>query len=306
MPRIEPAIQTLQFSVDPAIAQYQYIDLMQTASLINRRAYKQGVQVAVAGFTVISVAPQNVLIEKLPSTWVVSAAWEKSMRAWKRQQDEVLEDGMNQSSKARFNDYKIYFDAFHAGTGSLLPDASLLPAPGAGTNAHWDYSQVVIPNFGAVGVNYEPYLHMLGADVGGAGGSKGLIKAYANSRAVPQSPDPAAGPGVTSTDNWLNSMFDVGDNNEDVMENVVNKNRDLPYDQLNYPGEGILETEIVDFCSITGTTIGGMTRGKGSVFPCGLIKLTWTPKEGTPNLTVQINLIPGSTRGYLAEPMQDM
>ena len=32
-------------------------------------------------------------------------------------------------------------------------------------------------------------------------------------------------------------MFDVGDNNEDVLDNVVGKNEAMPYDQTDYPGE---------------------------------------------------------------------
>ena len=145
---------------------------------------------------------------------------------------------------------------------------------------------------------------MIGADVGGAGGSKGLIRAYANSRSVPQSPDPNVPPGITSNDNWLNLMFDVGDNNEDVLDNVVGKNEAMPYDQTDYPGETFNETEIVDYAQISNTTVGGMTRLKGSTFPCGLIKLNLSEAVGTSILLV--HMVPGPARGYMAQTMVDM
>lgn len=305
MPKIEPAVQTFQFTVDPTAGAYQYIDLMQVASLVNRRAYRQGMNVAVSGFTVLSTAPQNVLIEKLPNTWVVSASWEKAFRSWRRQQDEALEDGSQQSVKARFNDFKVFFDATHAATGSLLPQNIFLPPPGTGTLAEWTYSEIVIPNYGAPGTNYIPQLHMLGPDAGGfTPQTQGIIRGYANSRGVPQSPDPEVPPSVTTSDNWLNLMFDVGDNNTEVLVNAIDNNDNLPYDQINYPGETTFETEIVDFLSITGTTIGGMTRGRGSTFPCGLIKMNLS--EAVSPFTLLVHMVPGPARGYMAQSMVEM
>jgi hypothetical protein len=305
MPKIEPAIQTFSFSADPALGAYQYIDIMQVASLMNRRAYRQGQNVAIGGFTLLTTTPQNVLIEKLPNTWVVSASWEKSFRAWKRQQDEALEDGTQQSVRARFNDFKVYFDEAHAVVGNLLPAATNLPPPGTGTLAEWDYSEIVIPNYGAPGTNYIPRLHMLGPDAGGFTPlTKGIIEGYAASRSVPQSPDPEVPPSVTSGDNWLNLMFDVGDNNTEVLTNAIENNNDLPYDQINYPGETFFETEIVDFMSVTGTTVGGMTRGRGSTFPCGLIKLNLS--EATAPFVLLVHMIPGPARGYMCQSMVEM
>jgi hypothetical protein len=48
-------------------------------------------------------------------------------------------------------------------------------------------------------------------------------------------------------------------------------------------------------------------RLKGGNFPCGLIAIEWTP-TGDPqgNLAIQVDLVPGHHRGYLAEPMTEM
>lgn len=300
MPRkIEPSIMTFEFALDPALGQYQYIDLMKCASLLNRRAYRQGMNVAVAGFTLFTATAQTIKIERLPNTWVTSAAWEKTFRAWRRQQDEALEDGENQSTKARFNDFKVYFDEAHEATGDLIP--AQVPAAGTGTHAEWQHSRIVIPNFGAPGVNSEPFLHMLGADTAPG---RGVIRGYSASRSVPQSPDPEVPASVTSNDNWLNLMFDVGDNNTAVMENATATNNDLPYDQMNYFGEGFFESEVVDYARVSATTVGGITRARGSNFPCGLIKLNMSEAEGASVLLV--HMVPGPARGYMAESMVDM
>ena len=180
---------------------------------------------------------------------------------------------------------------------------------GTFTPGEWDSSQIVIPNYGAPGVNYEPYLIGVGADVPGIGGAVSLIAAYQNSRGVPQSPDPAVPAGITNADNIYRAMFDVGDNNEDVMENVVGKNDELPYPQELYPNgsaQGVgLQLHDLEF--ITGTTIGGTTHLKGGNFPCGLIRFDIVNNSlDSDIITLQVNLIPGNHRGYLCEPMTEM
>ena len=46
---------------------------------------------------------------------------------------------------------------------------------------------------------------------------------------------------------------------------------------------------------------------KGGAFPCGLIRVssTLTIPEGDSAL-LQVNLVPGTHRGYLCEPMTEM
>jgi hypothetical protein len=63
--------------------------------------------------------------------------------------------------------------------------------------------------------------------------------------------------------------------------------------------------EIHDITDITTTTVGGSTYLKGGNFPCGLIEFWFSGYKGT-SVTLQIDLVPGQHRGYLAEPMTDM
>ena len=83
---------TLTFATPGSGASRSYIDLSQVASLVNRRFYRQGINWAVAGFKVSSTRTGFVNIFKLPNTWVMSNAWEKSMRTWMRMNKEAMEE----------------------------------------------------------------------------------------------------------------------------------------------------------------------------------------------------------------------
>ena len=314
MTKIEPSVQTLYFAT-PSVANGSqdsfYIDLSQIASIMNRRFYRQGLNWAVSGVKILTAAfTGSIQLSKLPNTWVTSNAWEKGFRAWQRQQREALEDGTQESTMAKFNDFKIFMDTQHYTDGvasNLLP---LDSETNAATAGEWEASQIVVPNYGAPGTNWEPYLQMVGANgaPSTSPASIGLIAAYQNSRSVPQSPDPALPVGLTGLDNVYRSMFDVGDNNDDVADNATSKNNDLPYNQDEYPGgdTNLPGLQIHDTEFITATTIGGTTRMKGGNFPCGLMKFTCANSGTTSNVVIQLDLVPGTHRGYLCEPMTEM
>jgi hypothetical protein len=327
--KLQPVPLVLNFEIDASTNSTHFIDISQSVSAVSRKFLRQGLNWAIAGGRVIMppastpAAGNSCYISTLPHTWSVSNAWEKVFRAWHKQQREAISDGGNQSVKAAFNDFKIFADATHhaAGVAANLLPVNMGPGTGIGPFAtalvrtgpvsagEWEASQIVIPNFGAPGVNYEPYLHMVGDDVGGAGGSVGMVKAYANSRGVPQSPDPAVPGGVISNENFLNTMFDVGDNNEDVMDNVVDKNNDLPYPQINYPGADINFVELENQVTIwNSNTIGQNTYSfAGFSAPCGLLRIDQLYSADGPNkMWVQILLVPGPNRGYLTQPMTEM
>lgn len=313
--KIQPAVMTMTFPFIPdgLVKEKFYIDLSQCASIVNRRFYRQGLNWAVSGFKLLTPGGTTgeVQILKLPNTWVMSNAWEKGFRAWLKQQNQAADE--NESVKAKYNDFKIFADEDHHTKGfsaNLLPSSAATLGAGPPTTAagEWEASQVVIPNFVTVGTNYEPFIQAVGDDVGGVGGAISLIKAYEDSRSVPQSPDPSVPAGVTSADNIYRAMFDVGDNMEDVLENVVGKNDELPYPQENYPGGDaqMNSLQIHDAENITSTTIGGTTRLKGGNFPCGLVGVFLTNYDGEEALILQIDLVPGNHRGYLAESMTEM
>jgi len=306
--KTEPAEMVLSFAL-PSGQVTTYFDLAQCVSIVNRRFYRQGINFAVADFKVISSSgvTGSMSVSRIPHTWVAANAWKKAFNAWNKQQKEALAESGGQSAAAKFRDFKIYLDVDHVTAGFA---ANALPIDFAGTPAtagEWEASQIVIPNAGAPGVNDERYLHMVGANFNNPS-SRGIIEGYADSRAFPQSPDPVS-PNLDSTNNWLSQMFDVGDNIGDVLDNATDKNDNLPYTQVNYPGgETQMPTvQYHDSAFITGTTVGGITHMRGGQFYCGLIRLDSNltiPEQNSAIL--QIVLVPGNHRGYLCEPMGDV
>ncbi len=323
MAKLQPAVQTLHYRLT-GTSQAGYIDLSESVSIANRRFYRQGLQWAVGGISIYngSAISGRVLVEKVPTTWPASNAWHKAFAMWKQQQDEAIADSGSESAVAKFRDFKVYADANHftahtTGTANLLPQTSSLLGTGGSSDplvGEWQYSQIVIPNSASDGSSdvdpSEHYLYMVGANT--VSGAKGVIDGYQMSRSYPQSPDPVS-PSVQSFENWMNRMFNVGNDNPEVIQNAVDKNDDLPYDQDDYPGSENQFPNLMlhDMVDITGTTVGGHSTMKGGVFPCGLIKVFKEQPaagEDAPNnvLDILIHLIPGKNRGYLAEPMQDM
>jgi hypothetical protein len=326
-------------SVDAGSIKRFYIDLSQVASIVNRRFYRQGINWAVAGFKFQSTKTGIVQICKLPNTWVTSNAWEKAFRMWNKQQMESVDDAGAQSTVAKFRDFKVFMEKNHVtdfvSAGENLNNTNLLPygssinpltgepLPVTAAGGEWQPSQIVIPNElpDGSGTEIDPaeyVLHMVGENSFAVpspnfDGSKGVLEGYADSRAYPQSPDPV-GPNPASAENWMRLMFDVGNDNSDVLYNVSTRNDELPYPQVDYPGgqtqmAGLQVHDISQIYSTSGTTNIGITRAKGGNFPCGLIAFDWAPATTggpNPNLGIQIDLVPGNHRGYLCEPMTEM
>lgn len=317
--KVEPAEMTLTFPIGNITGSntMKTIDLSQCASMVNRRFYRQGLNWAVSGFTLHAVAGSgSVGITRLPQTWVTSGSWEKAMRTWLRQQNEAIDEAGMESAVARYRDFKIHMDKTHVDStfgNNFLP--YIRRNDGLGWEQYvpgeWNNSLVVVPNAGGVAGNTQEYsLHMVGDDDGAPAQSKGIIKAYQDSRGTPQSPDPSTPPGAEN--NLFVQMFDVGLNNEEIVDNAIDRNDDLPYPKDEYPGSVANANGLVfhDNLTISATTVSGRTSCGGATFPCGLIRLRIDPGLSAvgeePIAWLQVHLAPGSHRGYLAESMVEM
>lgn len=333
--KIQPAALTLTFATPntgSGIRSRNYIDLSQVASLVNRRFYRQGINWAVAGFKVTSLQPGSVVVSKLPNTWVMSNAWEKSFRAYMRMNKDALEE--NESVRPKFLDFKVFADSEHHALGraaNLMP-VSLSYAAGAVTTAvpgEWEMSKAIIP-FGPsspANTNEVEFI-ATGASYPGAGASGldavSLIEGYAASRGLPEIndpnvPDDSSDASGSTPENWITAMFNEGtDQDSEVLADMLVQNNKAPYpfenDGVNadtmYPGGAnqLTGLEWHDFVTIfeTNVTNGvGIQRLKGGNFPCGLIAFDWTPSSSA-NLVIQVDLVPGNHRGYLCEPMTEM
>lgn len=328
--KFQPVPLKLQFVI-PNGTNTNYIDISQCISKVTRKFLRQGLVWALAGGRIImppSAFPTGnaVYLSTLQHSWMVSNSWEKTFRAWDKQQKEAIAASGSQSSVAKYRDFKIYADKEHAdaGSSSNLAPIQLGPGPnspsGPYTNAivvsqpvndaeEWRYSQIVVP---AQGVNPEEefYLQMHGTDRVAATGdnTKALIVGYANSRAQPHNPDPVS---TSVAESFLNDMFDYGDVNTEITINAQFNNDELPYDQLAYPGGAANFSNMENQVMVYGSnTIGVQSHTfTGFTAPCGLIRVDQIGSDDaglTPNMILELELIPGHHRGYLAQPMMDM
>ena len=316
------------FQVNDSGKESRHIDLSQVASLVNRRFYRQGLNWAVQGFKLItSASGGQVSIHKLPNTWVMSNAWEKGFRAWMKQQSEAMAEVA--SIKPKFLDYKIFMNDDHRKAGSsqnLLPhSAATIAQPiQQATAGEWEYSKIYTPQ-APVGVPTGPNgfnIMAVGANDFVTNNVVSLIQGYANSRGLPDIKDPNAPADAADTDdndpeNWLSAMFNEGTGQvAEVIDDALADNNQSPYPYEGdgtavttmYPGGATqmnsLEIHTQEF--VTGTTIGGTTRMAGGNFPCGLIEVSTFDFKPSDTLLLEITLVPGMHRGYLAEDMTDM
>lgn len=325
---LQPAVMKLHYALQTpegaVSSSTHYLSITRDISRLNRRFYRQGLNVAIANIKVTTlpaaagVQGSQCYVNSIPHTWSVANSWMKSFTLWKKQQDDAIAESGSQDVVARFRDFKISMeDGMTVGTTenpvNMGPGRFIGPfAPGLkftndlAASDEWVASRIVVPNDGAVGVVGEYDLHMVGAD---SATSKGIIQGYADSRSVPQSPDPVA-PAIR--DGWMQEMFDVGDNATEITDNAQYENNELPYDQLTYPGG---QTQFINLetqgYNLNQSTVGLNTFNTGPfTAPCGLIRIdindvVSSVSAGAGSFTiVTVDLVPGSHRGYLCETME--
>jgi hypothetical protein len=320
--KMEPAVKTLYFTTPTATTEAptdSYIDLSQVASLVNRRFYRQGINWVVSGFKITSSVPGAIMVNKLPETWIMHNAWKKGFAVWNRMNQKALEE--SESVKPRFLDFKIYADSQHHTLGfgaNLLPNTLDNGGVTVATPGEWESSKLVMPQAtGATAISYE--LIATGVNNPGAGASglnaKSLIEGYASSRALPAVVDPNVPDDASDlAENWMQNLFNEGTQQDAfVMDDMVSENNIAPYpfedDGTNvdtmYPGGAnqLGGLQLHDFATITATTVGGITYLKGGEFPCGLIKISHAVSSTAGNIGIQIDLVPGTHRGYMCESM---
>ena len=343
--KLQPAVRTMLFNVPVGSST---VDLSQCASLLNRRFYRQGLNWAVAGFRVFKagatpIAGTGLSVSRLPETWVLSNAWEKSMRSWLKMINESIDE--SDSVKPRFMDFKVYMDSFHHGSGTdsagnPIPAPNILPisidanAVGGFADAvpgEWEYSSLHIPDDSSPGNSRERDMIVVGKSYGATGTSGNyavsLIEGYAASRSLPaitdpNTPDDASSASGVVPENWMQALFNEGiDQDDEVIEDLIGENNQSPYPYENaqvpgaapgvvftdthYPGgENQLDgLQLVDLGYFSAGTNSNKLYLKGDNFPCGLIRLTNVTDA---ELVVSVDLVPGSHRGYLCQPMTEM
>lgn len=333
MPKLQPAPMTMTFELGNGGT--SYIDLSYAASILNRRAYKQGLRWYVSSMSIYAQGTnKTVRVATLQNNWTTFQAWKKGKAMWDKMNDQVLDN--EEGIQGRYHDYKIFMDRSHlvnyvnegeqqapadpadtpvSAGKTLMPvvtsPASGLPIFPADDNREWNYSEYILPVDGGALPPIEANITMNGGtNLSATAKSVGLISGYALSRSRPNIIDPNAP--TSSTDSWMNQLFDVGGNDLEIRDNLVDENDQAPYPimgdtsgQERYPGgeSNLAGLELVSapITSAAGTDYSGRTIIPGFSAPCGLIYL----KNDGP-VTIQVNLVPGTHRGYMVDKMEDL
>lgn len=267
----------------------------------------------------------TVSINRLSEYWGISNSWVKAFSHWRKQEDDAMDASGSKSRQAKWSDFKIFMNQYHtaatAASQALLPVNCVTEATAQGVDpsvhTEWDYSHIVVPNDGAVGVTNEYKLQMLGDDDDPAL-IKGLVHNYALSRARPMSFDPNQ-PAVSLDGGLYQDMIDVGDDIEEVLSNTRTENFIPPYllgssdsggspPMEWYPGganDWVAGLTNQDTLSVRGGSSALNTDNSGPFSAlCGLVE--FNNLHPTDNLFIKVTLAPGAYHGVMARPMQDV
>lgn len=327
MAKIQPSPLKISFLVKPGAST---IDCSMAVSAISRRFNRQGRNWAIQNLEIFvqpgaEASSGLVTVSKLQDTWMVSNAWQKAYSFWRKMVSEFALD-VEPSIRPKFMDFKIFMNVEHyndwaanvaaGGTGQQSAASSLgtlSPVDLTSTfvlPGEWVPSKFVTPAIGSATVD-EYYMHMHGADTATG---VGLVYHYSRSRSVPHSPDPDTGGAGSSI---FADIFDQGTPQADaVIADALDENDELPYDQDNYPGADTnFDTgQIVLWDGLKSSNeLGHVSRLHTGPFnaQCGLIQIhnsvLGTESPNTPqNLYAILTLVPGETKGYLSQSMQEV
>ncbi len=286
-----------------------FIDIGQCNSLVNRIFSRQGMQYAISGMSVTGTLNGSVRVFRLPEHWPCINAWEKGYHIWRASQQQVLD--IEPGIAGRYRDFKVFMNQAHIIAGSqnnLIPEGYQITGFGVPFGYDWEMSDIQIPNDPAPGTTTEYNMHVLG---GSLVTSKGLVTGYGASRSRPQQIDPNIPD--DPTEGWMREVFDVGDNLDEIREDLELENDEPPYvvgvpgdPTTFYPGgstQGTQATQIVNF--ITRAGLGTQTATGGFTAPCGLLQVIVDGEAGN-EMRLKIHLMPGSYKGCMARPMRDV
>jgi hypothetical protein len=315
--KVTPAETTLKYQL-PGDGTDVYIDLMRDLSAVNRRGMNQGQMLHISHVTIrqdsaSNTTGLNTTLKVLPSTWVAAQAYMKARTAWNRQQYSVRKETGQVAIRPAYEDFKVFMDpTMEVQTVPGVYDNILETLDGAGTavvQGEWDYSQLVYAEQPSEIIR-QPYLHMIGADLGVA--SVGLINAYEDSRAT-VSPTVPNVPAAASTN--IYTLMTAGSDEgaaAEIIENMEDDNDNPPYALNNYAGGVVNYPTAVDTCYLQSSASNPIVHSTSFNAMCGLLRIFSQGKDVVSggDITVQgtmlVHLAAGPKDGILSINVGDL
>ena len=295
-----PTVTRLSFECSGSAT--QFIDVAKALSIINRKFYRQGVYYYVNSVEIYNDETGVVDFHTLPDNWITKNAWNRGFKLFQKM-NALAGPPLTSGQRGNYHDFKVFMNKRHLDTGTLDPSMYTINAGQSTYGADdWDYSQFVSADDDQDGTANadEFFVHMLGIHNGSPENweSVGLIKSYAESRAMIPAQSPTNSPDAV-TDPLVN-VFDMSSEEQmnDIVENLQETNDEPPYDRDAYLGE---LTNSMHHVARIGTEagVGRIGRASGFCAPLGLICID--PHGVSTAFRVVLNLAVGTYHGVYAE-----
>jgi hypothetical protein len=289
-----------------------YIDLAKALSIMNRRAYRQGLYYYVASVTFSNGSEAYCQVNTIPDNYMTKVSWVRGYRKWSEMNRRANAGMSNVTPK--YHDFKVLMNA--ASGSTLDPARGFIGSTTTNAADDWVISQFVTE---------DPYLHggaasdtpveahnadqftahMLGDHTGSSGAwtSIGLI----NSCADVWKHQPSVGEPTLLGDSDIDpiaNLFDAADTHDDVRLNMDEDNDEPPYDSDRWIGAISADETTVSAIMRTSAGAGAVTTAAGFCAPLGLLQVSTSDfGAGTSIDLVEliVKLVPGSYNGVYAE-----
>ena len=278
----------------PGGAQYT-LDIFKDLSALNRKLFPQGRCAYIESIEVLSDAGAEITYEfkTAGNTWITQNSFVKSKAMWDEMQQLVLAD--NPSVSGTWHDYKIYLDAEHEANPSQVITGLQY--------GEWNYSTFVLPEHTVDPATGQPLPAtevnglLLGNDTSTG---RGLVKAYAQSRATVQPTSPAVNASLSTS--FFSLLTDSGSQEPELADVIEDENDEPPYPQANYVG-GVTNLGAPVTQSMAATSVSNPhVFARGFEAECGLVRvLVSGPAASTP--IVVVHLRAGTYKGIKAPAM---
>lgn len=290
-----------------------WLDLARGMSIVNRKLFSQehcyNIKNISASFTP-SPLYDRVVVQCVTAgnTWSVHNAWTKAKALHSEMQELVLDD--MPSIEGKWSEFKVYLDSVQRSAGLFANPTPLDADVSYFLPGEWEYSTFVMPQHDvdpATGLPL-PALEFTGHLVGpDTADGRGLVKAYAESRATVQPNAPAVP--ATVEDSFYNLLTDSGSQEPELAAVIIDENDEPPYHETDYPGGGtngpsgqVMITEIMN------EHMPNLNTGP-FLAECGLVHVRLNAYLGDAPVALPIRVIltveleEGSYKGIDALPM---
>jgi len=286
----------------------QFIDIAMALSIMNQRAYSQGVYYYVNSVEMYNNENSYIDLHVLPDTWVTRAAWQRGKRLFDRMNNQALAAVGNRSIIPKYHDFKVYMSDRHRTTGTLTPRMFDINSLAGGYSPdEWKYSEFASADDDGDTTQESDnfYVHMLGpkTPLGGTGDnwdSIGLIESWNFTRARPQAEEPNTTLTSTLASDPLANVFDFSSEEQmnDILTGLADDNDQPPYDHDNAVGTSVISMSQVARLATTPST-GRVAKSSGFCVPFGLICVD--PQSTNTDWRIVLNLAQGTYGGVYAE-----